>query len=344
MFRNRELSLLYFSGILIGLIAVISVSFINITAGIITAVSFCVFSGLYICFTHKRYKDLRQLTDYLASVYAGRQVMDIRDNREGELSILKNDIYKVTLTLYEQSELLKKDKSYLSDTLSNISHQLKTPLTSMFVMTDLLSNPDLPQNKKEEFLGKITNQLKRIEWLVTSLLKLSKIDAQTVSFKRENIQLRKLIEKAAEPVLIPVELKEQKLSIVCDEEIFIIADFNWTAEAILNIVKNCTEHTPSGGNISIVCQQNPLYTEILITDDGEGIAPEDRPHIFERFYKGKNAGPDSIGIGLAMSKTILNSQNGNVELINKEILQNEKPKPNSSAGTGFCVRFYRQVV
>lgn len=343
MFRNREIKLLYLSGIAVGLIGVISVSLLNLAAGIITLVTFSVFTGLFVHFTRRRYKDIKRLSEYLAGVYAGQRHMDIRSNKEGELSILKNDIYKVTLTLYEQSELLKKDKIYLSETLSNISHQLKTPLTSMFVMTDLLGNPDLPQDKKEEFLNKITNQLKRIEWLVTSLLKLSKIDARTVTFKKNSIRLCKLVEKAVEPLLIPIELKEQRLTITCSEDIYITADFNWTSEAILNIVKNCTEHTPAGGAIEITCRQNPLYSEILIADNGEGIGEEDKAHIFERFYKGKNAGPDSIGIGLAMSKSILNSQNGSVELdTDQESVNPADGKPGT--GTRFRIRFYRQVV
>jgi signal transduction histidine kinase len=333
MIRNKEIKMLCLSAFLIGVITVVLVSLLNITAGIITFGSFTAFAMIFICLTRKRYQDIKQLTQYLASIYAGQKQMDIRDNKEGELSILKNDIYKVTLTLYEQSELLKKDKIYLSDTLSNISHQLKTPLTSMFVMTDLLGSADLPQDKKDEFLNKITNQLKRIEWLVTALLKLSKIDAQTVLFKREQTPLRNLLKKAVEPLLIPVELKEQKLVINCQEDIIVTVDFNWTAEAILNIVKNCMEHTPSGGSITITGQQNPLYTEITVSDNGEGIDKEDMPHIFERFYKGKNAGPDSIGIGLAMSKIILNSQNGNVSA-----------DSDVETGTRFFIRIYQQIV
>lgn len=333
MVRNKEVKNLYLFCGFAGVINVAVVSSINLTAALITLITLSAVFIAFFLFTHKRYQDIENLSKYLASVYTGKNQMDIRDNTEGELSILKNDIYKVTLTLYEQSELLKKDKVYLSDTLSNISHQLKTPLTSMFVMTDLLSDPNLPQEKKEEFLNKIANQLKRIEWLVTSLLKLSKIDAQTVTFKRENIQVLRLIEKAVEPLLIPVELKEQELIIECSDDIFIEGDFNWTAEAILNIVKNCIEHTSVGGTITITCLQNPLYTEIDITDNGEGIAEEDKPHIFERFYKGKNAGTDSIGIGLAMSKSILNSQNGNVDL-----------DSNHKIGTRFRIKFYRQII
>lgn len=317
------------------------ISFIGITilwmidwkAGIVGVAMVFLLLSIFFLFTRKRYQDIRKLAYYLASVYSGQPTMDIRDNVEGELSILKNDIYKVTLTLSEQSTLLKKEKQYLADTLSNISHQLKTPLTSMFVMADLLNNPSLPPDKREEFLGKIINQLKRIEWLVTSLLKLSKIEVQSVIFKKELVSVKKMINKAVEPLLVPMELKNQELSFSCKEDLFVYGDENWTVEAILNVIKNGIEHTPVGGQIAISCEETPLYTQIVIADSGEGISPEDAPHIFERFYKGKNAGADSIGIGLAMSKTILQSQNADVFM-----------ESQIGAGTTFRIKFYKQII
>lgn len=302
-------------------------------AGIAGAAFFLLLTGSFYLFTRKRYQDIADLSEYLASVYTGLPCMDIRDNREGELSILKNDIYKVTLTLSEQSALLKKDKQYLADTMSNISHQLKTPLTSMFVMTDLLSSPDLPEEKRETFLNNILNQLKRIEWLVSSLLKMSKIDAQAVQFKKEQVPVKKWLNQVIEPLRIPAELKGQTLEIHCQEELRIETDRNWTGEAILNIVKNCVEHTGEGGTVRITCTNTPLYTRLVISDDGEGISKEDLPHIFERFYKGKNAGPDSVGIGLAMAKTILNGQKADVSV-----------ESEAGAGTAFTVTFYNQTV
>ncbi|MBY0086146.1 HAMP domain-containing histidine kinase [Brevibacillus sp. M2.1A] len=333
MLKNKEIRKLCMYSMFISFIGITILWMIDWKAGIVGVAMVFLLLSIFFLFTRKRYQDIRKLAYYLASVYSGQPTMDIRDNVEGELSILKNDIYKVTLTLSEQSTLLKKEKQYLADTLSNISHQLKTPLTSMFVMADLLNNPSLPPDKREEFLGKIINQLKRIEWLVTSLLKLSKIEVQSVIFKKELVSVKKMINKAVEPLLVPMELKNQELSFSCKEDLFVYGDENWTVEAILNVIKNGIEHTPVGGQIAISCEETPLYTQIVIADSGEGISPEDAPHIFERFYKGKNAGADSIGIGLAMSKTILQSQNADVFM-----------ESQIGAGTTFRIKFYKQII
>lgn len=179
------------SSTLISAIGMAIIWMIDWKAGGVAILILLLLFSCFFLFTRKRYQDIKKLSDYLASVYSSQPTMDIRDNVEGELSILKNDIYKVTLTLSEQSMLLKKDKLYLAETLSNISHQLRTPLTSMFVMADLLNSPSLPQDKREEFLVNIMNQLNRIEWLVTSLLKLSKIDVHSVAFKKEIVSVKK---------------------------------------------------------------------------------------------------------------------------------------------------------
>ncbi|WP_148410433.1 sensor histidine kinase [Murimonas intestini] len=308
----------------------VAIGSFDVKAGLAAGAAFLFFYVSFLTFTRKRYRSIKELSDYLAGIYSGNPTMDIRDNKEGELSILKNDIYKVTKTLAEQSELLKKDKQYLADTLSDISHQLKTPLTSMYVMTDVLSMPDIPGQKREECLGNILNQLKRIEWLVTSLLKLSRIDAQAVTFKKEKISVRDLIKEALRPMLIPAELKSQEIETDCGDDIFITADKNWTAEALVNIIKNCIEHTPEGGRIKISCHETVLDVKIVIEDNGEGIEEEDIPYIFDRFYKGKNAGPDSVGIGLAMSKAILVRQNADIWL-----------ESTRGKGTRFVIKFYQ---
>ncbi|NRR04205.1 HAMP domain-containing histidine kinase [Brevibacillus sp. RS1.1] len=333
MLKNKEIQKLCMYSMVISIMGIAILWMIDWKAGIVGVAMVFLLLFTFFVFTRKRYQDISKLAYYLASVYSGQPTMDIRDNVEGELSILKNDIYKVTLTLSEQSTHLKKEKQYLADTLSNISHQLKTPLTSMFVMADLLNNPSLPKDKREEFLGKIINQLKRIEWLVTSLLKLSKIEVQSVIFKKELVSVKKMINKALEPLLVPMELKNQELSFSCKEDLFVYGDENWTVEAILNVMKNGIEHTPVGGRIAISCEETPLYTQIVISDSGEGISPDDAPHIFERFYKGKNAGADSIGIGLAMSKTILQSQNADVFM-----------ESQMGVGTTFKIKFYKQII
>ncbi len=284
-------------------------------------------------FTAWRYREIARLSGFLRRITSGDYTLDVRDNYEGELSILKNDIYKVTLMLSEQGSQLERDKLQLTNAISDISHQLKTPLTSMMVMADLLSDPNMPKEKRNEFTYNIQKQLERIEWLVTSLLKLSKIDAGTALFKKETIVVRNLIQKAMEPVLIPVDIKQQFLHYTGDEDVTFIGDINWTAEAIINILKNCVEHTPENGEIGIFYSENALFTEMKIVDNGKGIPKQELPYIFKRFYKGKNAGEESVGIGLAMAYSIITSQNGDIEVVSEE-----------GKGTSFIIKFYKQII
>ncbi|MCH4285131.1 MULTISPECIES: sensor histidine kinase [Bacillota] len=256
-------------------------------------------------FTTLRYRSIAALSNYLQAVYNGQETMDIRNHKEGELSVLKSEIYKITSILKQQSDTMHKEKIFLADSLSNISHQLKTPLTGMLVMSELLQDEALPQEKRKEFLAQIQTQLKRIEWLVTTLLKISKIDAQAIEFHKQPIPLTTIINKALEPIRIPLEIKEINCHVECDEHILIHADENWCIEAFVNIFKNCMEHTPVKGTLQICCEDNPLQSIVCIKDSGCGIDPEDIPHIFERFYKGKNAASESAGIGLSLSKKIL---------------------------------------
>ena len=267
------------------------------------------FGAASLILTRWRYAQIQMLSGYLKRINAGEAGLDVRDNAEGELSILKNEIYKVTVTLRSQNETLKRDKVTMQSALSNISHQIKTPLTSMFVMTDLLEDENLPDDKRREFTRRIHVQLERLQWLVAALLKLSRLDAGTVDFNREPVSAKELLDKAAAPVLVASELKEQDLSLL-DNGITLCCDANWTAEALLNLLKNCVEHTPPGGSITAVCEENPLFYQIYVHDSGPGIDREDLPHIWERFYRGKNAANDSVGIGLAMSAAIVQGQGG----------------------------------
>ncbi|RDY89706.1 sensor histidine kinase [Bacillus amyloliquefaciens] len=333
MLRNREIQILLLFMCVISLAAVISAAFISPGAVMVVIITSALLIGSALLFTRWRYNEIEKLSIYLRQISSGDYSLDVRDNQEGELSILKNDIYKVTLMLSEQSSLLQKDKIQLTDAISDISHQLKTPLTSMMVMADLLSDPDLSDEKRTEFTRNIRIQLERIDWLVSSLLKLSKIDAKTVQFKKEQIKAENLIQKALEPVLIPMDIKEQTVSIKGEEMVTFRGDLNWTAEAIINILKNCVEHTHEGGKISISFAENALFTEIIIADNGRGILKEDIPYIFKRFYKGKNAFDGSIGIGLSMAYSIITSQNGVIDVTS-----------DSEKGTKFRIKFYKQVI
>lgn len=334
MMRNREIQFLLLALFTITLVAsVLAYLLFSGLAVLLVLFTAVLLIGCTLGFTRWRYREIEKLSGYLRKITSGDYSLDVRDNHEGELSILKSDIYKVTLKLSEHSALLQQDKLKLTNAISDISHQLKTPLTSMMVMADLLGDTKLDDAKRVEFTNNIRIQLERIEWLVSSLLKLSKIDAGTVSFKKDTVYVSDLIERAIQPVLVPMDIKQQNLHVEGNKEVSFIGDFNWTAEALINILKNCVEHTPEGGKISISFLENALYTEIRISDNGKGIAKEDLPYIFKRFYKGKNAGEDSVGIGLAMAHSIINSQQGDIEV-----------KSGMEEGTQFIIRLYKQVI
>lgn len=329
MVRNRELVRFLLFGIGIAAAGAAAGYFLPEYAYLVCLL-FClaeiaVFTG----YTMRRYRQMEKLSDYLKRIGRGDYSLDIRDNVEGELSILKNEIYKVTTQLREQAEYNLREKYYLADALSDISHQLKTPLTSMMVMTDLLKEEGLPPDKREEFTDTIRAQLIRIEWLVTSLLKLSRLDAGTIVLESRPVPAAEVIGRAAQHLLIPMELKGIEFEVQGEENVTFPGDLSWSAEAFANILKNCMEHTPPGGRIRVMYEENHLYTVISVEDNGEGIAAEDLPHIFERFYKGKNAGADSVGIGLAMAYEILAKEQGKIDVTSKE-----------GEGTRFRVKFY----
>ena len=271
------------------------------------------------------YKKIAKIDKYMNNILNDDYSINIKDYCEGDISNLKNDIYKMTIKLKEQSELLIKEKKYLEETLQDISHQIKTPLTSMYMINDILTN-EKDENIKKEFLIKNKNQIERIEWLVTSLLKLSRLESGTVKLKKEKINLKELIDKSIEPINVLLELRNIKLTknII---DVNLVVDINWTVEALLNVIKNACEHTVD--KIEIVGSTNPLYTEIKIIDNGSGISKKDIKHIFERFYKG-NHNKESIGIGLNMSKKIINLQNGLIEVESKE-----------GVGSTFIIKLYK---
>lgn len=333
MLRNREIQVLLTVMAGISLIAILSASFFSVAAGWITLILSCLLITTIILFTKWRYQRIEDLSEYLRRISAGELSLDVRDNREGELSILKNEIYKVTKILSEQRSLLQQDKIQLMNAISDISHQLKTPLTSMTVMADLLGEDHLPQEKRTEFVQNIQTQLERIDWLVSSLLKLSKIDAGAITFKKETVNVKKLINRVLEHFAIPIDVKGICVSLQGEEHVTFQGDENWTTEALINIVKNGIEHTAEGGKLEISFSENPLYTEIMIRDNGKGIVKEDLPYIFQRFYKGKNASDDSVGIGLAMAHSIITSQKGSVDVTSKE-----------GKGTEFHIKFFKQII
>lgn len=307
-------------------------SFFLSTIGCICVFAAClILNCCYFCFLRKHRERLKELSVQLDRLLHEGTPLPISEYCEGELSILANQLQKVTLRLQESAEQSQLDKLALSQSLADISHQLRTPLTAMNLTAAMLREPGLPEQRRLELSRELQNLLGRTDWLVETLLKLSKLDAGTVELRREQISVRELIDRAAAPLSIPMELRELRLIVTCGDEA-ITGDTVWTAEALGNLLKNCVEHTPPGGTITVTAEQTALYTAITVEDTGCGFDDADLPHLFERFYKGKNASESSYGIGLALARTIIAAQNGTIQAMNTD------------TGARFAIKFYHQIL
>ena len=286
---------------------------------------------IIILYLRKRDKKIQQITNYINQIKNKKYDLNIEENTEDELSNLKNELYKITIMLKEESEISKKDKENLKMSVEDISHQLKTPLTSITIMLDnLKDNPNMEEKTKQKFIFEISKQVEWINWLVISMLKLSKLDANVVQFYDEKINLKKFIGEIIKNLEIPIEVKNQKIIIDGDENVSFIGDYKWQQEAITNIIKNCIEHNENNGTIYINYEENSLFTKITIRDEGESIPKEDLKHIFERFYKGKNSSENSVGIGLALAKNIIEKNNGMINC-----------KSELDKGTEFVIKYMK---
>ena len=263
-------------------------------------------------YENKQKQKIDNIITYIEEINKGNYNLKIEEHTENELSNLSNELYKITIMLKEQAEKSNKDKQVLQTSLEDISHQLKTPLTSISIMLDnIRENPQMDESTRQEFVHEISRQIEWINWLVISLLKLSKLESGTVTFKTERINVKKLIDNVTKNLAIPLDIKQQKIIVSENtKDIYFIGDYNWQLEALTNIVKNCIEHSTENKNIYISYEQNNFYTKILVRDEGSGIEDKDIRHIFERFYKGKNSSNNSVGIGLALAKSIIEKDNG----------------------------------
>ena len=286
----------------------------------------------YIFYTQKRYREIERLNAYLMRVCTGEYDLDIQDNTEGELSILKNNLYKIILLLRSQNAALQKEKLGLADSLADISHQLKTPLAAMTVMTDILKTETDPQNR-EKFLETVEAQTEKMNWLIVTLLKLSKLDAGTIELEEKPVKIASAVEKAVSPFLITADLRNITLDFSAVSDFTFTGDRSWSAEAIGNIVKNCLEHTEDGGKIVFTTEETNIYDMLCIADNGCGIPETELPHIFDRFYHGEGASENSVGIGLALSKSILAREHATIEA-----------KSRVGEGTAFYIKFYKVIV
>ena len=295
------------------------------------AVSAAVSLGLLI-FYALHLKRIAGLTRDIQRVLRSGQPLLPSRSREGEYAIFENELYKLSAALHVQLEQANADKKLLSDALADLSHQIKTPLTAMSIECQLLKEETVDAQERRRLARHLDAQLQRVETLVRMLLKMSRIDAEVVSFRKESWRVEELADQALSPLLIPLELREIRVERQGKAEDRCQCDGGWTVEALGNILKNAMEHTPPGGTITLSHQETPLLTRLMIADDGPAIDEADLPHIFERFYRGKNASEDSAGIGLAFARQVITRQNGALTA------------ENTPRGPRFTVTFYKRTV
>ena len=286
---------------------------------------------IFYLYDKNKSKKIKEITKMISKINNRQFDIDINDFNEGELSILKNEISKTTIMLRQVADNSVKDKLNLKDSLGDISHQLKTPLTSITIMIDnILDSPDMNEKTRKKFLINIKREILNINFLVMSLLKLSKFDANVVKFNKESVYLKDIIIESIKNVSMIKELKNITIKVSGDDNIKLLCDFKWQVESITNILKNSIEHTSEYGTVEVNYSENKLYTRILIKDNGKGINSDDLPHIFDRFYKGENGSDDSFGIGLSLSKTIIEKEGGSITV---------KSTPN--IGTIFTIKYLK---
>ena len=262
-------------------------------------------------------RELSNITNYLESINEGNYKLEIDTNQEDYLSTLKNEIYKITVMLKEQASNSKNDKLALKTSLEDLSHQLKTPLTSISIMLDNISNVNIDSKTKQEFIKDIRREVLNISFFVNTILKLARFDANTITFSKTSFLISKLLQEAIKNVSMLADLKNIKIVVTGSNE-YILGDFKWQVEAITNILKNCIEYSNFDSLITINYGENKLYSYIKIQDRGIGMDKEDLKNLFIRFYKGKNSKGDSVGIGLALAKTIIEHDNAYISVDSKK--------------------------
>lgn len=289
--------------------------------------------GLYVYRFRKYKKELRRLGDEIDRILHGNEILDPGSYREGEVAVLRDEVYKMTVRMREQSERLARDKEFLAESLTDISHQIRTPLTTLNIMTARLMQKGEDPEYRNRTLRDMNRMLERIDWLIAALLKLSRLDAGAVVLEPVENDMQVFLQKALEPFAIQMEVRGQECIIQGADDIRFTADEAWTLEAVRNVLKNSLEYTPDGECLEIICTGNPLYAEIAVCDRGPGIDQADLPHLFERFYRGSHARSSSFGIGLSLARTIMSRQNGSIHAENRR-----------GGGSCFRIRFYRQTV
>ncbi len=288
---------------------IVNIAIIALCAGSVVSV--------FVIYLINRKKKINYLDNYLQKVSNGKYYTELEKESEDELNRLKDSLYKITVMLKEDSENKRLRNEAILNSVANISHQLKTPLTSIQILLDnIIESTDMNEDTRKKFTLEILRQVKGMNFLILALLKLSRLDAGVVEFENKEINLKNLVEDIVSDLDVVIDIKQINL-IKNIKDVTITGDYNWNKEAILNIIKNAVEHTQEGKNVYIDIDENDVYSKITVSDEGNGIAKKDLKHIFEKFYKATDSDPNSFGIGLALSKSIIEKQNGYISVDSK---------------------------
>ena len=282
--------------------------------GAVIITSLCI-ELIFLIYNKKKDMEINDITKLIEAINHKNYSLEIDSLSEDELSILKNEIYKTTIFLKENAENSVRDKENLKKSLQDISHQLKTPLTSILInLENVMKDDEMKPEVRFGFLRQIRRDTESMNFMIQTLLKLSKFETNTITFNQNNVKLVEIIDEAIDNVAVLSDLRSVAIEKKINEDIDLYCDRTWMCEALKNILKNAVEHSPGGSSVEISVSKNKLYTEISIADHGIGISKKDISHIFERFYKDQDASSDSVGIGLALSRDIIESQNGKIRV------------------------------
>ena len=308
-------------------------SFFSIPCALTVIIVSAVFFVFYELMFSQRRDKVMELCDDIDRILRNDDTISFDDYKEGELSVLSAEIHKMTIRLREQNAELQSEKQFAKESLEDISHQLRTPLTSVMMILGLMRSSELTEKERMEYLRDLYELLARMKWLIETMLSISRIEANAVKFAKDTVSCRELIERSVEMVSVMAELKNVELSTDIDGEPVFVGDLYYTSEAVVNLLKNAIEHTPEGGKVTVTAKGSNISSNIMIADTGEGIPEEELPHIFERFYRSSEYTKSGYGIGLAFAKKVISEQDGSLKASNR--------KPH---GTVFDIHFYKLTV
>lgn len=353
MLRNREIAR-FSAGVLAISAAAVAAAycFVGDAAAACVAATVILLTCVFAVFTHARYQELSLLSSKIDAILNGDRNLSFEGMQEGELSILANELDKMVSRLYLTTDQLERESALLADSLADISHQLKTPMTSMSIMCELMKtrvreSSNIDEDDARYLLGKLRSvQLlqERVRWLVSVLLKLARIDAGVVKLATQQVDAAVVVKEAAESLAIPFDLANVELVLNLEDGSSYIGDAAWSREAILNVMKNCMEHAGEGGCVEVSVSHDALACRICIQDTGPGISPEDLPHVFERFYRGEDSGeatatdPSGVGIGLSLAQSLVSAQGGAIKA------SNARDRDGAVLGARFDIVFFSVTV